>query len=360
MDIERFTMEVKDFEKEHPIPQDISAYQFRLVGDMTIKQFMQVAAGALFSLLIYSSGIPPYVKWPLIIISFLSGIALAFFPIEDRPLAKWISLFLKAIYSPTIYRWQAGVQRVNLFQPEPAPGSEKAKALKSQFAKTDVSKQVPPSDQKTPQDQTAPGVTPSQKLKKEETDVLNESEAQFLQKVNQAFTEKPADVDIDKLIKEKAEAERKVVVPQKGEVKVEIGDKQVSPNQIPDSQTTSQVGGEVKPLTGQDIKAAKAATFSAQAAPPAPPTKANVIVGQVIDEEGNIVDNVILEIKDNQGRPVRALKSNRLGHFMIVTPLVNGNYQIISEKEGYKFDTVNIEAKDTIIPPIAIKGQKLN
>jgi len=39
-------------EAEHPIPQQISAYQFRLVGDMTIKQFFQVAAGALIALLI--------------------------------------------------------------------------------------------------------------------------------------------------------------------------------------------------------------------------------------------------------------------------------------------------------------------
>ena len=64
-------------EAEHPIPQQISAYQFRLVGDMTIKQFFQVAAGALIALLIYSMAIPYYVKWPLVLISFLSGVAFA-------------------------------------------------------------------------------------------------------------------------------------------------------------------------------------------------------------------------------------------------------------------------------------------
>ena len=41
-------------EVEHPIPQQISAYHFRLVGDMTLKQFFQVAAGALISLVLFS------------------------------------------------------------------------------------------------------------------------------------------------------------------------------------------------------------------------------------------------------------------------------------------------------------------
>ena len=33
--------------ESHPIPQQISSYQFRLVGDMTLKQFFQLARGGL-------------------------------------------------------------------------------------------------------------------------------------------------------------------------------------------------------------------------------------------------------------------------------------------------------------------------
>ncbi|MCW4031539.1 MAG: PrgI family protein, partial [Candidatus Bathyarchaeota archaeon] len=94
------------FEQEHPIPQQISAYEFHLVGDMTLKQFFQVAGGALVALIFYSSALPQYVKWPAIIISFLFGVAFAFFPLQDRPLATWIGLFIKAIYSPTAYYWK--------------------------------------------------------------------------------------------------------------------------------------------------------------------------------------------------------------------------------------------------------------
>jgi hypothetical protein len=265
---------------------------------------------------------------------------------------------LKAIYSPTVYRWQAGVQRVNLFQPEPAPGTNQVGGKQKPMPV--VQKQDDSAGQKPTKDQTAEPIPGDQIKQKDETDVLDENEAQFLQKVSQHFTEQPADIDIDKLIKEKEELKKKVQIPQKEEVNVDTGPKPITSDQLPGSQTTTQVGGDIKPLTPDGVKNAESATFSPQAAPPAPPTQANVVVGQVIDDQGNIIDNTILEIKDDQGRPVRALKSNRLGHFMIVTPLVNGKYQIVSEKEGYKFNTITFEAKDAIIPPIAIEGQKTN
>jgi hypothetical protein len=55
----------------------------------------------------------------------------------------------------------------------------------------------------------------------------------------------------------------------------------------------------------------------------------------VVGPEGEIVESAILEIRDLAGRPARALRSNKVGHFMIVTALPNGQYDIITEKEGY-------------------------
>src|SRR3989344_4048233 len=106
-------------EEQHPIPQQISSYQFRLVGDMTLKQFFQVAGGAVIALLFYASALPGYIKWPGVLISFLAGIALAFFPIQDRPLSLWLLLFFKSIYSPTIFVWKKKGEQ-NYFQPESA------------------------------------------------------------------------------------------------------------------------------------------------------------------------------------------------------------------------------------------------
>lgn len=92
--------------EQHPIPQNISSYQFRLVGDMTLKQFFQLAGGVLVGLIFYSLPLLAIIRWPLAILSVIIGIGLAFFPLEERPLEKWIFAFFKSIYSPTIFYWQ--------------------------------------------------------------------------------------------------------------------------------------------------------------------------------------------------------------------------------------------------------------
>jgi len=98
------------------------------------------------------------------------------------------------------------------------------------------------------------------------------------------------------------------------------------------------------------------AQFSKDAAPPFPPSLPNVIVGQVMDRDGKIVEGAILEIKDSQGHPVRALRSNRLGHFMTVTPLPNGNYEIVTDKEGMQFNSCKLTLKGEIVPPFEIRA----
>jgi hypothetical protein len=110
-------------------------------------------------------------------------------------------------------------------------------------------------------------------------------------------------------------------------------------------------------LHAQEGQAGTQAQFSPEAAPPSPATIPNIIVGQVMSADGHIIEGAILEITDFQGRPVRALKSNKAGHFMIVTPLSNGQYKMTIEREGSTFDPVTFDARGAIIPPIAIRSK---
>jgi hypothetical protein len=73
-----------------------------------------------------------------------------------------------------------------------------------------------------------------------------------------------------------------------------------------------------------------------------------------MDHDRKIVEGAILEIVDDANRPVRALRTNRAGHFLTVTPLTTGKYKMIVEKEGYNFEPVEFEANDKIIDPIAV------
>lgn len=92
--------------EQHPIPQPISAYEFQLIGSMTLKQFAKLAACSLIALIFYALPLPDFLKWPLVIGFAALGLGLAFLPLNERPLDTWIVSFFKAVFSPTQYIWR--------------------------------------------------------------------------------------------------------------------------------------------------------------------------------------------------------------------------------------------------------------
>ena len=92
--------------EQHPVPQAITSYEFRLVGEMTLKQFIKLAIGLGLAFIFYVTPLPFYLKWPFILLFAGLGAAMAFLPIQGRPLEIWIIAFIKAIYSPTEYIYQ--------------------------------------------------------------------------------------------------------------------------------------------------------------------------------------------------------------------------------------------------------------
>jgi hypothetical protein len=93
-------------DQQHPIPQDVTGFQFKLIGDMTVKQFAYLAAGVILAWLTYSLPIFWLVKWPLVGSFVMLGVALAFIPIEGRPFDVMLTNFLKALISPNQYVFQ--------------------------------------------------------------------------------------------------------------------------------------------------------------------------------------------------------------------------------------------------------------
>ncbi len=90
---------------QHLVPQNISSYEFRLVGDMTLKQFFQLAGGGAVGLIWYNLPLPFIVKWPLILVSVGVGVMLAFVPVQGRSFSAWLLAFIRAVYSPTEFKW---------------------------------------------------------------------------------------------------------------------------------------------------------------------------------------------------------------------------------------------------------------
>jgi hypothetical protein len=109
--------------EQHPVPQNVTTFQFRLIGDMTIKQFGYLAAGAILAYVTYKLPLPFLITWPGAAIFALLGFGFAFIPVEERPMDVWVLSFFKSIYAPTQYLWQKGAKT-----PEPAARSAQAPA----------------------------------------------------------------------------------------------------------------------------------------------------------------------------------------------------------------------------------------
>lgn len=335
--------------EQHPIPQQVSSYQFKLVGDMTLKQFFQLAGGFLVALIFYSLPIIGIIKWPFAILSAILGALLAFVPLEERPLERWIFAFFKAIYTPTEFFWKRNAITEKFFQDEPAaqttPTTPQEAALKNYLSTA---------NQKT-------GALA--KLEGAESGFLSKLMGIFNGITNQVTnTLSPVSPAVQPAVS-LAVPKEPMQIPQTVPTKVVptniphmvVEEKPVENNAIP--QITTQ---NVAPLiAGEEIISTHQAMFSVDAAPPNPPTIPNIIVGQVVDENRKIVEGAIMEIKDSAGRPIRALRSNKAGHFITVTPLENGKYSVITEKDGYEFNAISFDASGALIPPILVQGRKL-
>jgi hypothetical protein len=324
--------------EQHPIPQNISSYQFRLVGDMTLKQFFQLAGGIVVALIIYSSPLLGIIKWPFVIISAVLGVALAFLPFEERPLEKWLIAFFRAIYSPTIYHWKKGVVTQKIFQDEPLedPSAPKVEEAVEKYL----------------------GLGP----KKIESPLskLENAEKGFLSGIMSMVSGliQPAQTTQSAIPTPAQPPTAQLQVPVSGPVKIV---QEVRPRVVTEEARPQVSTSQVAPiLAGNEMISTRQALFSPDAAPPNPPSTPNVVVGQAVDADRKIVEGAIMEIRDSAGRPIRALKSNKLGHFIIVTPLDSGKYDIVTEKDGFEFTPVSFEAIGELIPPILVQGRRVS
>lgn len=104
--------------KQHAIPQSIMSVEFKIIGDLTLKQFVYLLV---FSGLAYASFMLVsafVVKWLLVIFFAGTGLAFAFLPLGDRGLDAWIVNFLRAMFMPNqyVYRKEEQVPGYFLYQ----------------------------------------------------------------------------------------------------------------------------------------------------------------------------------------------------------------------------------------------------
>lgn len=307
--------------EQHPIPQQISSYEFKLVGEMTLKQFLKAAIGIILAVLVNSTALITIIKWPLMLFFAGGGLALAFIPFEDRPLEIWIISFFKSIYSPTIYTYKKKADK---------------SWLETDLTKINISKPLVINKAKVNEENEETKekigfksffqVSRSKKDKKQEEGVIEES----IKKTKSIETKEEVLMD-----------EKKESIENKKNEEIEV------------KKDHWRKKSSNLDLKSEKLKATGRAVFGEIPMPDIPEI-ANVIVGMATNLEGKIIDGVIVEVQDEKGNPSRVLKTNSLGQFKVSTPLINGRYLIIAEKEGYTFDRVNLDLTGKIVEPIKI------
>lgn len=90
---------------QHAVPQNIMDVEFKLIGDLTMRQFTYLLVFGVIAYLIYISVVGVF-KWPLTLFFVLFGLALAFIPIQERGMDEWFVNFFQAVYSPTQRVWK--------------------------------------------------------------------------------------------------------------------------------------------------------------------------------------------------------------------------------------------------------------
>lgn len=91
---------------QHPIPRQITTFEFKLIGFMTVRQFGYVLLGGIFAYGAFLI-IPIFlINIVLAVAIFSIGAALAFVPINDRPLDVFLQNLYKRIGSPTQFTYK--------------------------------------------------------------------------------------------------------------------------------------------------------------------------------------------------------------------------------------------------------------
>lgn len=307
--------------EQHPIPQNISSYEFKLVGEMTLKQFGKAAAGIILALVVNATKIIFFIKWPLMGLLAGGGLVMAFVPIEDRPLETWMAAFIRSIYSPTIYLYKKR-------SPSNWLDIDKTKVIEEEESSEEGSKPVKDGGKVEEFIQSLPSV------KRETGRVKPRTEED----------------------REEMEAVLEGMGVREGVKKEEIKEEPIKAEQISEKKMEDWSGGkpELKLKTTR-LEATGKAVFGSIPMPDVPEAP-NMLVGMVTNREGKIVEGAIVEVQDQKGNPARVLKTNQLGQFKTSAQLANGRYLMVTEKEGLEFDRVNVDLSGAVVQPIRIIG----
>lgn len=357
-----------------------------------------------------------FLKILLIPLFGASGPILAFVPVDGRPIDIMAGNFMKALFSPNQYIYHKmdkkfSFSTISLSKPHPSTSSgqdahstpkqkminERGRELQKILINSSESKIKNPQDAReaaflssilaspvaTPQSQTLPATPPGLPKNlpnaspkpsdkpianvpavKPSPEILSEKEAALEKQLEfathqEATLQSPSILpdaplkaqDLEKQVAE-IHSQKQLLEQEIMNLKKQLSTQQATPA-VPAAKTdvakTTPIETKTPHVRSVPTDMNKRLGIFASDTP-------NVVSGMVKDARGNVLPNILVEIKDKSGNPVRAFKTNSLGNFASATPLASGTYTITLEdlKKQHTFDSIQITANDQIMQPIEI------
>ncbi len=386
--------------ENHPIPQDVTGFKFKLIGSVTVKQFLYILGGGIVAAVCFILPMTPFIKIPLSILFGSFGVMLAFVPIEGRPMDVMAKNFLKALPAENQYIYKKRGAEViigEFFSPQSTASqkievkkTENNSALSSKRAllygalkknyrpdereqamllninnylnesQHSASPQVqkvdsPPNETQRSTQIAQPSAIPQTSI----SDAIKVVSPANLPKETPIAKPSPAVQETDsKPVFEGGKPEEikmENLIPQQPPIQTQ----QQAPPQAPKDLTVVQ-GNEAKiptviPNESQNVTTLSKET-SLKGGFPSLPDAPNIVLGIIKDPRGRILPNILVEIMDLQGIPVRAFKTNALGQFAAATPLPDGEYNVLLEdpRKQHEFEQIHIALDGNLFEPLEI------
>lgn len=294
---------------QHPIPRQITSFEFKLVGFMTIKQFIYLVVFIPLGIITYYIFPVPILNILLAITIGALGPAFAFIPINDRPMDVWVRNMYKRLLSPTQYTFHKHNPPVFF--------------LKNLVFLSDPHR-------------TLTHIESREKL------------GAYLAKTKpaQPATNKQS---INNLFKIKSQVPPARIATQPTRIDSQSVSGESVTNTSPNDQTpNSHPQGEQSPTTNNEkviITKTKLPFFS----------------GLVKNHKLIPIPGILIYVKDSSDKTLRLLKTNPHGVFATFNPLPPQEYifEIKDPKNTYFFDTIKLKVESVNNKPIEIMSKEM-
>jgi hypothetical protein len=319
--------------ENHPIPQDVTGFQFKLIGNMTVKQFAYLATGVILAVILWQLPVNFLIKFPFCAFSALVGTGLAYFPISGRPMDLMIGNYIKALLRPTQFVYAKDGGQIYFPAKMQMPNSKSVRQYSSNISPF-------------PKDKLKAYLESSGSKQINKVDQRENSH--LLSVSNLATSSMPSQPDATPaLIIQQLSPQPPIEAVKPAPAKLQQSEP-AEPTIL-----TARVKPQIeRPSASVAMPAPRALNRSTSAL--SVPDSPNLVTGITRDARGNALPNILVEIKDKESNPIRAFRTNEFGRFASATPLTNGSYTIEFEdpKAQNKFEIMTVNITGQIVLPV--------